>query len=192
MRQIVVACAIALAAGCDEGPTGPTVDVRISGRVLDFGTNAGVPSATVALGESTTVTSADGSYSLVIPYLGTFPAAVDSRAVGSTRVTGPGYRGDLIVYPAICVARYGTVTDARTLRPIKGATVELAGKRFVSEIDGWYRLDLGCSTNSPLPGLIGIGTTFIRISHPECVVLSRVAGKGVSGAYRTDYVLQPQ
>jgi hypothetical protein len=40
--------------------------------------------------------------------------------------------GDLIVYPAICPARYGTVTDVRTLRPIKGATVELAGKRFVA------------------------------------------------------------
>jgi hypothetical protein len=51
MRKIIGAAVISLAVACDGGPTGPTVDVPISGRVLDAANGAGVPNATVALGD---------------------------------------------------------------------------------------------------------------------------------------------
>jgi len=190
MRKVAVAAIISLAAGCDGGPTGPTVDVPVSGRVLDYATGAGAPGAAVAFGDSTTVTDTNGSYSLVIPEVGHFEPVIDGRTVGSIRVTGPAYRGDFFVHGGICVARYGTVTDARTLRPIDGATVSLGGQRPITNVDGWYRLDLGCPTDSPLPGLIGIGTTFMQVSHSKYLAVSLVAGKGISGVVRVDVELK--
>jgi hypothetical protein len=190
MRRIVVAAIIALAAGCDGGPTGPTVDVPVSGRVLDYATSGGVPGAAVAFGDSTAVTDTNGSYSLVIPEVGHFQPVIDGRTVGSIRVTGPAYRGDFFVHGGICVARYGTVTDARTLRSIDGATVSLGGQRAVTNVDGWYRLDLGCPTDGLFPGLIGIGTTFMQVSHPKYLAASYSAGKGISGVVRVDAELK--
>jgi hypothetical protein len=188
MRKVVVAAAIALA-GCDQGPTGPTVDVPVTGRVLDYATNVGVPNVAVAFGDSATVTGPDGSYGLVIPSVGRFEAIVEGRSIGVARVTGSGYRGDFLVHWGTCVGRYGTVTDARTLRPISEASVELSGKGAVTAVDGWYRLDLGCPTGT-IPGLLGINTTFINVAHPNYVPVSNVAGKGVSGVYRADFALQ--
>lgn len=195
MRKIAVACVIVFVAACEgpTGPTRPTVDARISGRVLDSATNEGVPSVTVAFEDATTVTGTDGSYSLVVQiltkfaYFGRFAVTVDGRGVGSARVTGPGYRGDFLIYPPDCIARYGTVTDARTFRPIIGATVALSGRRVVTEVDGWYRLDLGCPTDYR-----GGNTTFIYISHPRYVTYSQVTGRGVFGAVRADYELRPE
>jgi hypothetical protein len=190
MHKIAVAAIISLAAGCDGGPTGPTIDVPVSGRVLDYATGGGVPGTAVAFGASTAVTDTNGLYSLVIPEVGHFEPAIDGRTVGSTQVTGPYYRGDFFVHGGICVARYGTVTDARTLRPIDGAIVSLGGQRAVTEVDGWYRLDLGCPTDGLFPGLIGIGTTFMQVSHSKYLAVSLPAGKGISGVVRVDVELK--
>src|SRR5262245_53595134 len=111
MRKVVIAALILVAVGCDGGPTRPTVPatyVRISGRVLDAATGAGIPNTTVAFGvprsltavTDTVVTNTTGGYSLVVPSLGSFSAIVDGRSAGSTRVTGPGHRGDFLVYPS--------------------------------------------------------------------------------------------
>ena len=192
MRKTAVAAAIVLAVGCvDAAPTAPTaaVEVPLSGRVIDVATNVGVPSATVTVGDSTSMTDADGAYSLVVPHLGVFTTHVDARLMGEIRVTGPASRGDILVYPRICIARYGRVTDARTGRPIAGATVELGGKSAVTEWDGWYRLDVGCPTSPP--GFIPVGTNATHISHPK-YVRHAVIGRGIFGAYRADYALQPQ
>jgi hypothetical protein len=205
MRKVVIAALIFLAVGCDRGPTGPTgptVDVRISGRVLDSATGAGIPNTTVAFGAfppgsltavtDTAVTDTTGYYSLVVPYLGIFTAIVDGRQAGGARVTGPTYRGDFLVYPSLCVGRYGTVSDARTRRPIAGALVQFLGQRFVTEIDGWYRLDLGCPTgNNPAPGIINTGTISIVVSHPEYDGVYDIQGRGISGASRVDFEMQP-
>jgi hypothetical protein len=132
------------------------------------------------------VTDTTGHYSLVVPYLGTVSAVVDGRAVGRARVTGSAYRGDFLIYPAFCIACYGTVSDARTLRPIAGATVAFGTKRVITEKDGWYRLDLACLTGPRPPG----GTTFIYVSHLDYDRLDALVGRGIAGAYRTDYELQ--
>src|SRR5678809_1226003 len=79
MHKIAVAAIISLAAGCDGGPTGPTIDVPVSGRVLDYATGGGVPGTAVAFGASTAVTDTNGLYSLVIPEVGHFEPAIDGR-----------------------------------------------------------------------------------------------------------------
>ena len=79
-------------------------------------------------------------------------------------------------------------------RPIAGATVVMTrvGKPFVTETDGWYRLDLGCPNDAWGPRFISSGTTFLNISHPKYVALSVIQGHGISGAYRGDWELQPK
>lgn len=206
MRSIAIAGAIMLVACGGEGPTAPTVDapasaptesrvdVPVSGRVLDFATNTGVASVTVSFVGSTTVTTVtntDGSYRLVIPQIGLFQPSVDGRSLGSARVTGSLYRGDLLVNPGICVARYGTVTDARTRRPLSGASIYLMGRIATTGDDGWYRLDLGCPTDSIFPGLVGFNTTFIYVGHPKYANVSEIAGRGVAGVRRADFELKP-
>jgi hypothetical protein len=108
--------------------------------------------------------------------------------MGRIRVTGPTYRADFLVRPGTCVSRYGTLADARTLRPIAGATVSLSlgGGSVISETDGWYRIDLGCPTS----GQVGFNTTVIYVSHPNYVDQSQVVGRGVAGVTRLDFELQ--
>ena len=192
MQRIVVVAIIGVAAACGGGPAGPTVDFRVSGKVFDYMTGVGVANATVSFSGSTAITDNTGAYNVLIPESGVFQPTIDGRVVGTSLINGPSYRGDFFVNPGICVGRYGTVTDAKTLRPIVGATVDLGGTQALSASDGWYRMDLGCPTNSPVPGLIGIGTTFMQIWHTGYVTLTAPAGKGISGLVRADFELKPQ
>ena len=180
---------------------GPTVEVRVSGRVLDFGTNAGVPKASVVFGEcdrspcwplrnpSTTVTDANGSYRMTVPSIGSFVAVVDGRYVGGTRVNGPDYPGDLFVNWGRCIGRYGTVTDARTLRPIAGASVAVGSYRVVTDVDGWYRADRACVGD--ISG--GTGSGAIRASHPEYVeTVVNGFSRTIDEVLRLDIELKPR
>jgi hypothetical protein len=101
-------------------------------------------------------------------------------------VTGSGYRGDLLVRGGTCISRYGTLADARTLRPVGGATVSLGGQTAISEPDGWYRIDLGC----PSTGTIGFNTTFMRVSHPNYAMREQVVGRGIQRVSRLDVDLE--
>jgi hypothetical protein len=191
------------AVGCDSGsPAVPSVGhavprgrpVTLSGRVLNFATGVGLSGATLGFTgadaalppEATMVTDASGSYKVALPELGVHYALVDGVQVGLLRVTGSDDRGDLLARPGSCVARYGTVADGLTLRPVAGATVSL-GTKVVTAEDGWYRIDLGCPTN----GIIGSGTTFMYVSHPNYLQQSEVVGRGVAGVQRRDVWLQP-
>ena len=187
MLNLAVVVLLVLAVGCDkQSSTGPSSSgVTVSGRVLNFATNTGVSGATVAFGEVTTMTEGGGSYTLAVPAIGLYEPLVDGDWMGSTRVTLT-YRGDLLVRAGTCVSRYGTLTDAGTLRPIAGATVTLSGQIAVSGSDGWYRIDLGCPAN----GLVGFNTTEIVVSHPNYMDQSYPAGRGVSGVWRLDLELQ--
>jgi len=54
---------------------------------------------------------------------------IENSGLGSSQVTDSHYRGDFLVRAATtCVARYGTIADARTLQPVSGATVTLGSK----------------------------------------------------------------
>jgi SAM-dependent methyltransferase len=112
--------------------------------------------------------------------------------VGTGRVKGSTYHGDLLIDSGTCVSRYGTLADARTLRPVAGATVSVGSGTAVtlgttvSGPNGWYRVDLGCPTN----GLIGFNTTFLYVAHPNYASRDQVVGRGVHGVRRLDLDLE--
>ncbi|OFW03246.1 MAG: hypothetical protein A3H96_19285 [Acidobacteria bacterium RIFCSPLOWO2_02_FULL_67_36] len=162
----------------------------IRGRVLDFGTNASVPGVVVQFTggaqEARATTDASGVYLMSMPSIGSFTVWMDGRHAGMARVTGSTYRGDLLVDTGTCISRYGTLVDARTLQPVAGATVSVAGVTTTSGQDGWYRIDLGC----PSEGTIGFNTTFLYVTHPNYAPSSQVVGRGVQGVSRLDLHLE--
>jgi energy-converting hydrogenase Eha subunit B len=193
VQRIVTLSLIVLTCGCShEPPTGPTRgSFSISGRVVDYRTQAPIAGGRVEFnidGSPTLIasstTDASGSYVLTVPASGTFVVTVNGSIVGVALVNRPTYRGDLLVNGADCASRYGTLTDARTARPVAGATVTLAGGTATSDADGWYRIDLGC------PASTGFGTTFLSVTHPDYAATQRVAGRGVQGVSRLDVELE--
>ena len=186
MRSRTLALLVLATIGCNgRTPSGPS-GAGISGQVLDFASGAGVAGASVVFGESSATTDAGGSYAIVALASGQYEPRVDGVSMGQTRVTGPGYRGDLLVHPGTCVSRYGTLADAATQRPVAGVTVRVVAPGLnvatVSGSDGWYRLDLGC----PSSGLVGSNTTDLSVSHPNYIDRSQPVGRGVGGATRLD------
>ena len=188
-----------VAYGCDEGPTatGPSSNgVPIRGQVLDFSTQAGVSGVVVQIGETPATTDASGFYAMSMPVVRSisFTVSVDGVSVGTARVTGSTYRGDLLIDRGTCVSRYGTLADARTLRPVAGAAVSVGtgtatvpnSRTTVSGPDGWYRVDLGCPAN----GLAGFNTTLLYVAHPNYASRQEVVGRGVHGVRRLDLDLQ--
>ena len=191
MRRLALAIAVVHAVACDrQTPSGPSSG-GVSGRVIDFASGVGVAGATVAFGELTSMTDAIGSYTFASLSSGRYEPRVDGVWMGISRVTGPNYRGDLLVRPGTCVSRYGTLADARTRTPVGGATVRFVGPGLndstVSGSDGWYRIDLGCPAN----GHVGINTTELAVSHTNYVNQSQPVGRGVGGATRLDFDLEP-
>lgn len=189
-RRIVAATLLLLAGGCHESQTGtgPSAGaVSIRGRALAFPSLAGLPGAVVQFqggpaGEIRATADASGFYTLSLPMAGTFTVLVDGAYAGIARVTGSAYRGDLLVDKGTCVSRYGTLADARTLRPVAGATVTLGAATSVSDATGWYRIDLDC----PSTGTIGFNTTFLYVSHPSYAPRQQVVGRGIHGVQRFD------
>jgi len=174
----------------------PGASVSLSGRVIDFTTNAGIPGATIAFGDfdafgrfaaaRTVVSDTTGSYAVNVGAAGSSAfVEIDGAWAGQIQVSHD-YRGDFLVRAGTCVARYGTVVDALTLDPVIGATVMLSGRSMVTDASGWYRIDLGCPSN----GLVGFNTTFVSVSHPDYPSRSFVAGRGVFGVTRMDLSLQ--
>ena len=93
---------VVFAAGCGgSSPTEPTAGgVKVSGHVLAFTTNAGVPGATVIFDRSApvfngawsvpdpaaprTVTDANGFFNLMVPAIGEYWAWVDGEPAGES------------------------------------------------------------------------------------------------------------
>jgi hypothetical protein len=200
MRHLAVAVLVVFVVSCDKLPAAPTgsADVRVTGRILDYASGAGVSGARVAFEDlgtdnryvvvATALSDVTGAYTLMVPS-GDHQPFVDGEWIGQLRLTGLSYWGDLLVRGGNCVARYGTVTDAQTLRPIAGVTVSVRGPGLehstVSGTDGWYRIDLGC----PSGGVIGFNTTEILASHPNYGNASKPTGRGVAGVTRVDFEL---
>ena len=166
--------------------------------MLDFQTGAPVSGAEVAFGDinsgpfratATGVSGIDGYYSLTVAAASVFgyQIEVDGVFAGLAR-PGMSYRGDLFVNVGTCIARYGTVVDAHTARPIAGAQVTLVGKSTMTDALGWYRLDVGCPSTPPLSG----NTTFMYVNALGYAVGTESIGRGVYGVERRDVSMTPQ
>jgi len=170
-----------------------TTPVIVSGRALAYPSDAALPSAVIAFGnldfsgrfvaDVTAIANTLGAYTASVRP-GSYLVAVGARTVGTVRILETGTpRGDLLVNPGPCVARYGVIADANSHRPLAGVTVKLGGRSATSESDGWYRIDLGCS------GGIGFNTTFIYFDLPGYPTHCQVVGRGIDGVERIDFFL---
>jgi hypothetical protein len=189
LRQTSITIILTAAIGCGGSPIGPTSDaqVRVAGSVLDFQTNAGVGGARVTIGNVTAATDPTGGYSLTVP-AGEQRVSIDGETLTLVTLEDRTYRGDFYVHVTGCVARYGTVVDKQSRKPVSGASVSVGGATVATDQTGWFRLDLGC------PGIVCIGsnTTFLSVTHPNYVTGSFPAGRGVCFVERVDYELEPR
>jgi hypothetical protein len=190
IRRVVITVLplVVILQACDNGdaPTAPTPGSQVvSGTVLDFRTRAPLAAVVVGLGGTEAVTDSNGRYSIVQPpHTGSYYSfAVNRALVGQGYPAGSNYRGDLFVDSSTCVSRYGVVIDARTLRPIAGASVSSA----TTDADGWYQIDMGC----PASGLVGFNTAIFTASHPGYTSQQQLLGRGIGLVRRLDFLLTP-
>jgi hypothetical protein len=185
------------ASGCGGSPTQPNWDgqVRVSGTISDFQTNAAIGGAHVTIGNATVTTDANGFYFLTVPS-GDEQITIDGESIGLVTMPYPTYRGDFYLHVSDCVARYGTVVDRQTRRPISSASVSVAGLTVATDYSGWFRLNLGCPPANVLKIgtmlCVGFNTTFLSVTHPSYQDGSFVAGRGVCLVERVDYELAPR
>lgn len=196
---IVGALLAIVACGCVDHPTltSPSHGVVVRGQVLDFRTRAGISGAVVQFDRQSpqndvfqmqVATDANGAYVASLPELTGFDITVNNRFVAAAR-TGLAYRGELFLELGTCVARYGVIVDAATMRPVAGATVAIHGSGIdataVTAADGWYWIDFGC----PSSGTIGFNTTFMDVTHRDYARASASVGRGIQRVYRVDFDL---
>src|SRR5262245_49628452 len=169
-------------------PTAPMSDGRahVSGIVRDSRSDAAVAGAQVSIGTAAATTDANGFYALTVAP-GRLSVVIDGESLDVSDIGAGTYLGDYYIHNDGCIARYGTVVDKRTRRPVPGASVwnPAAPKAAATDQNGWFRLNFGC------PGVcIGFNTTFVYVQHPNYKDGSFVAGRGVCFVSRVEYELE--
>ncbi len=167
-----------------------TAQPSLRGRVMDYQTAKSFAAATVQFTDSqsrqvTATSDANGLYVLPTLSLGRVSVYVNERYAGMLLLGASTFRGDLLVDSEFCSARYGVITDARTLTPVVGAMISVYGRETTSGPDGWYRLDVGCDSEPPRGG----NTTFMLVNHPAYGQTSVAMGRGVYAVERRDIAL---
>ena len=188
--------------GCSLSSTGPSDShpVTLSGRVLDYQTDAAVPGMIVSLGNQDafplvprddlrSTSDQTGTYHLSV-ISGVYTVFLDGIYQGSIRALTSSLRADLLAHANGCTARYGVVLDGRTGLPVAAATVRVFSDA-VTSADGWYRLNLFCC---PIGTFCASGTVFMTVTKAGYVDQSVIMGRGenLSGLVRTDVMLQPR
>lgn len=193
MRVAATLALVLLGCACSDGsPTGPSYNAfAISGRVIDYRTQAAVAGAVVRFshrqfGDREATTDARGTYSATLPVFDFYNVTVDGVVPGGASVWTTEYRGDFIIGTTGCHGRYGVVMDTRTHQPVPGATVSFAGGAATGP-DGWYYADGGCPVVT-LPG----GTSFMSVTHPRYETAVIGTGRGLGGFSRQDVRLDPK
>ncbi len=170
----------------------PVSDGRhVQGRVVDCVSGAGIAGLSLRFRQlpdglrTETTTDGAGAYAIDLP-AANYVVQTDERDIGVllVRVGGPAFRGELLVNGPGCIARYGTIIDAVTFRPVAGASVTYGGVTALTGPDGWYRLDHSCA------GSILGGTTGIRVTHPEYAEAFQITGRGLNSITRIDLDLR--
>jgi hypothetical protein len=194
VRRLAVAlmllpCSLSCAAPTSPSPEPWNGRVAVSGRIIDFLSDAGIAGARVAIGgttPTTATTDASGFYSLSVPSGEQEAISVNDRKVAIfVRMVLPTFRGDYYdTNGTDCAARYGLVVDQATRRPLSGASVRIAGYSANADRSGWYKLSAGCGPC--LPG----NTTMATISYPSYADGLFSVGRGFCGVSRVDVELQ--
>jgi hypothetical protein len=177
----------------------------VFGRVLDYGTNAGVPGAkidfyitglpTIA---SSVITDATGRYSVLLSRGIRYNPRINGPDVDSNRGTiipvAKETEADYLINGGTCIVFYGTVRDANTGEPIGGAAVGFGSPSTQTGADGNYRINLGCPT--PDNPWRSIGTTFLNVAREGYVTASpygtRAEALPAARTQRIDVALQPR
>ena len=196
MKPLVIGAFIVLASACDDANTAtrpsPT-GIAFRGQLFDFQTAVVVPNAAIDMSDLNSgmpiippvITDSNGLFATTATRLGRFSIRVDGAPAGIASAHGIQNRGDFYITRRPCIARYGVVSDARTLRPVPGAMVILNTGSARTGADGWYRIDFGCSGGS-----IGFNAGHMRVSHPRYTPGDFPVGP-VRGVERFDIDLQP-
>lgn len=179
---VVVACN----SPSEPTPTPPPGPFTIAGRVTDFGTGNGVSGLQIRVGTEEATTDAGGNYTVHLDrgdYQVRLPPS--DTYLGVIVVGGPWTRGDVYVNGGVCAVRYGAVTDHKTGRPIRGATIDSG--QTTTDASGWYRVDYyGCS------GSCGFcGTSVLLVKAVGYKDVSQLLGRGVARVERLDIHLDP-
>jgi hypothetical protein len=187
---ITLLVAVALSS-CANNTTGPSTGaITVSGKVFDFTTRAPLAAAVVDFRTDiqtpylSVITDNSGQYVVELPHRGAYNVSVNNGPFGQMYAEGRDYRGDLLADTGTCVARFGTISDAVTGRPLGGAKVSL-GSVAISASDGWYTLDLGC----PEP-VVGGGTTLVTVELSGYEPRQQVVGRGIQRVSRLDIPLK--
>ena len=97
-------------------------------------------------------------------------------------------RDRILVHPAGCIVRYGTIADASTGRPLAGASVSLLGVTATRGFDGTYRRDIGSRAG------LWSNTVFLSVTRAAYqdggVPMGR--GENFTGVIREDVDLDPR
>jgi len=193
VKRISVAVTLTSVIGCGGSATQPSSDgqVQVAGSVRDFLTNVAIGGARVSIGNATATADPNGVYSLTVP-AGEHQVSIDGESIGPASMKDRTYRGDFYVHLNGCIARYGTVVDTRTRRPVANASVSVAGlfpvPTVATDRAGWFRLTLGCSGVT----CIGSNTTYVLITHPDYVNRFSGEGRSLCLVQRADYELEPR
>ena len=171
----------------------------VSGRVVDFISKAGVPGAQVTFSVSPFSppysASADpgGAYEMAFQNAGMYRVGVVGISGFVQMVYLPAarsYTTDILVGPSDCPVMYGRVFDSRTSKVISGARVFFSDTFATSDVDGSYRVSLGCRSEG-----YGRGTLSFSVSHPDYVGQSYLGTRRefIMDSYqqRMDFALVP-
>ena len=199
MKPLIIGMFFVLASACGDvnvnTVTRPSpAGISFRGHVFDFATSIAVPNAAIDMHDlnsgmpiiPSVITDANGLFATTSTRFGFFSIRVDGTPIGVASAHGIQNRGDFYITRRPCISRYGVVSDARTLRPVPGATVMLNTGSARTGPDGWYRIDFGCSGGS-----IGFTTGHMRVTHPRYAQGQFPVGPGLRGVERFDVDLQP-
>ena len=157
----------------------------MSGAIVSFGD---LLSPTVLPPDPRSLTDSSGSYQMeLMP--GRYHVCADSIYRGEALVRSGVNRMDLLVHDGGCAARYGTIADASTGRPIAGVSVSLVSVTATSGPDGSYRLDFGCRGPFAFAGTIEMSVS--RVGY-QTRSLPMGRGENLINAIRQDADLVPQ
>lgn len=180
VRIWALVVAIVVIAACGGGGGGGTAPkATLVGRVLSIETaGATSPASSVQVGTASTLTDANGAFSLSVP-AGTTSVVIDTRSAWGTftytfpAASGTTDVGDLWVGPGKVQVK-GRILNSATSQPIEAAVVNFAGRSATTNVNGEFTLNNVAYSQASLTAFWGI-----------------VGNANRTGFFRTDWTTSP-